>query len=62
MRDTGVCPYAPVEVLLREHVTELDQELARLTTLRAELIRMLDALPVDCPEPVPGTWLPRGGD
>ncbi len=62
VRDTGVCPCAPVEVLLREHVVELDRELARLTDLRAELVRMLDALPVDCPEPVPGTWLPRGGD
>ncbi len=62
VRDTGVCPCGPVEVLLHEHVEEFDRELTRLTALRAELVRMLDVLPVDCPEPVPGTWLPRGGD
>ena len=60
VRDTGVCPCAPAEVLLREHVADLDRELARLSALRAELVRMLDALPTDCPEPVPGTWLPGG--
>ena len=62
VRDTGVCPCGPVEVLLHEHVDELDRELTRLAALRTELVRLLDALPADCPEPVPGTWLPRGGD
>ncbi len=57
--DTGVCPCGPVEVLLHEHVEELDRELTRLTALRAELARMLDVLPIDCPEPLPGTWLSR---
>ena len=60
VRDTGICPCAPAEVLLREHVADLDRELSRLSALRAELVGMLDALPTDCPQPVPGTWLPGG--
>ena len=69
VRDTGVCPCGPAEVLLRGHVSELDQEIARLTRLRAELTGMLDGMAgPDCPDPVPGTWCasePRrveGGD
>src|SRR5215472_14746082 len=69
VRDTGVCPCGPAEVLLRGHVSEIDQEIARLTTLRAELTGMLDGMAgPTCPDPVPGTWCasePRrveGGD
>lgn len=67
IRDTGVCPCEPAETLLRRRLAEVDTELARLTTLRADLGRMLGGLPdAPCPEPVPGTWCPplmrEGGD
>ena len=59
VRDTGECPCEPAEQLLRRHLDELDAELARLTALRAELVRMVDGLPSgSCPEPTPGTWCP----
>lgn len=59
VRDTGQCPCAPAEVLLHQHIDEVDRELARLTALRAELTAMADALPgPTCPDPVPGRWLP----
>ena len=57
VRDTGMCPCGPAEVLLRRHVSEIDQELRRLTALRAELTGMLAYLPGPaCPDPAPGTW------
>jgi DNA-binding transcriptional MerR regulator len=57
VRDTGTCPCGPAEVLLRGHVSEIDQEIARLTALRAELTGMLDGMAgPTCPDPVPGTW------
>ena len=58
VRDTGTCPCAPAETLLRGHVSEIDREIARLTALRAELTRMITGLsdPATCQEPVPGTW------
>jgi len=69
VRDTGVCPCEPAEVMLSRHVNEIDQEIARLTALRAELTGMLIAMPgPGCPDPAPGTWCapsPRrteGGD
>ena len=58
-RDAGTCPCAPAEALLREHVGEIDREIARLTALRAELSRMVAGLTASsgpCPDPVPGTW------
>ncbi len=59
VRDTGECPCEPAEHLLRQRISELDVELARLTELRADLVRMADALPSgDCPDPEPGTWCP----
>ena len=30
VRDTGTCPCGPAEALLREHVSEIDREMARL--------------------------------
>jgi DNA-binding transcriptional MerR regulator len=62
VRDTGVCPCGPAEVLLREHVSEIDREMARLAALRAELSGMLTAMPGPaCPDPVPGVWCAPGG-
>jgi DNA-binding transcriptional MerR regulator len=62
VRDTGTCPCGPAGTLLRAHLAETDQEIARLTALRAQLAVMLDGLagPSACPEPAPGTWCPPG--
>ncbi len=61
VRDTGVCPCEPAEVLLRRHVAEIEREIGRLTALRAELTGMLAAMPgTGCLDPVPGTWCPPG--
>lgn len=59
VRDTGTCPCQPAEALLRDHITDIDRELARLSTLRAELVAMAGALTgPTCPDPAPGTWCP----
>jgi DNA-binding transcriptional MerR regulator len=59
VRDTGRCPCEPAEDLLRRRLAELDAELARLTALRADLVRMVRSLPAaSCPDPVPGVWCP----
>lgn len=59
IRDTGACPCGPAERLLRRRLAELDAELARLTTLREQMVAMVDRLPAaDCPPPTPGTWCP----
>ena len=62
IRDAGTCPCGPAEALLREHVGEIDREIARLTALRAELTRMITGLSgqATCPDPVPGTWCAPG--
>ena len=75
VRETGDCPCGPAETLLREHIGEINREIARLTALRAELSGMVAGLSVPsgpCPDPVPGTWCmadrqdtesnPGGGD
>jgi DNA-binding transcriptional MerR regulator len=64
VRETGDCPCGPAEVLLREHIGEIDREIGRLTRLRAELSGMVAGLSAPpgsgpsgpCPDPVPGTW------
>jgi DNA-binding transcriptional MerR regulator len=57
VRDTGVCPCEPAELHLRRRLAELDAEMARLSELRRQMVRMLDGLPsADCPPPTPGTW------
>jgi DNA-binding transcriptional MerR regulator len=51
VRDTGTCPCEPAEVLLRQRITEVNAELARLTKLRTELTAIADRLPApDCPD------------
>jgi MerR family transcriptional regulator, mercuric resistance operon regulatory protein len=61
VRDTGTCPCGPAEAVLREHVAEIDREMARLGALRAELTGMLAAMPgPGCPDPAPGTWCAPG--
>jgi DNA-binding transcriptional MerR regulator len=64
VRDTGVCPCEPAEDLLRRHLAEIDSELTRLTELRAEVARMLEAA-TDCTVPVawcPPDCTPEGGE
>ncbi len=62
LRDTGDCPCGPAEALLRQHLAEVDREIARLVTLRTQLTGMVDGLAGSspCPDPVPGTWQPSG--
>lgn len=61
VRDAGTCPCEPAEQLLRRRLDELDVELARLTALRADMLRMAEQLPsAECPPPAPGRWCPPG--
>jgi DNA-binding transcriptional MerR regulator len=66
VRDTGHCPCEPAGELRRRRLDDVDEEIARLTALRAEMAAMAAALPqADCPAPTPGTWCPpeeEGGD
>jgi DNA-binding transcriptional MerR regulator len=59
VRDTGACPCEPAAGLLGRHVAQIEEEIGRLSALRAELLGMLAAMPgPDCPDPFPGTWRP----
>ncbi|WP_034270934.1 heavy metal-responsive transcriptional regulator [Haloechinothrix halophila] len=59
VRDTGVCPCEPAEGLLRRRIDDIDDELTRLTALRAELVETLAGLPSgQCPDVSPGEWCP----
>lgn len=59
VRDTGKCTCAPAELLLRQHLADLDGELRKLTRLRGELAGMLDGMTnTSCVDPEPGTWCP----
>lgn len=61
IRDTGVCPCGRAEEHLRHRIAEVDAELQRLTTLRAEMATMARALPSPhCPPPPGATWCPPG--
>jgi DNA-binding transcriptional MerR regulator len=61
VRDTGSCACHPADVLLRRRLTELDQEIARLQRLHADLVAMVERLgDDDCPQPTPGTWCEPG--
>ena len=56
----------PAEELLRRRLADLDEEMARLTALRDQMVAIVEALPSqDCPPPLPGSWCPpdnEGGD
>jgi DNA-binding transcriptional MerR regulator len=59
VRDSGVCPCEPAELLMRRRMSEIDDEMARLSALRRHLADMAARLPADpCPDPEPGTWCP----
>ena len=59
VRDTGTCPCGDAAVLLRQHLTEVDTEIARLSELRQSLRQMVTHIPSpDCPDPIPGVWKP----
>jgi DNA-binding transcriptional MerR regulator len=63
IRDTGECSCAPAAQVLTQRLAELDEEMARLAALRAEMAAMLGALPDgSCPPPGPETsWCPPEG-
>ena len=59
VRDTGICPCEPAEEHLTRRLAEVDAEIVRLVSLRAQMATMLAAIPSgDCPPPAPGTWCP----
>ncbi|HEY4460454.1 MAG TPA: MerR family transcriptional regulator [Pseudonocardiaceae bacterium] len=59
VRDTGVCACQPAELLLRQHLADVDDEMRKLARLRAELAGMLDGMTsTSCVDPEPGTWCP----
>jgi DNA-binding transcriptional MerR regulator len=61
VRDTGACPCEPAADLLLRHVTQIEEDIRRLSALRGELRGMLSGMPgPDCPDPLPGTWCPPG--
>ena len=62
VRDTGVCPCEPAEQLLHRHIAELETEIKRLSSLKAELVHMVEDLPRgECPDIAPGVWCPPEG-
>jgi DNA-binding transcriptional MerR regulator len=58
VRDTGSCPCEPAGALLERHIADIDTDISRLTTLRADLATIRDQVGPDCPDPTPGTWRP----
>ena len=55
--DRGQCPCGHTDALLRSRIADLDQELAELTTLRAELVRLVDEHPAgSCRESASEWW------
>ncbi len=61
IRDTGSCPCEPAADLLHRRLAEVDAEMARLASLREQIVTMVRALPADdCPPPpAPDTtWCP----
>jgi DNA-binding transcriptional MerR regulator len=55
--DRGQCPCGHTEAMLRGRIAELDQELAELTALRSELVRLVEEHPHgSCPEEASEWW------
>ncbi|HEX4471979.1 MAG TPA: heavy metal-responsive transcriptional regulator [Nocardioides sp.] len=56
VRDTGDCPCEPAEELLSRRMAEIDIEISRLETLRAQMSAMLTGIAAGtCPAPDPET-------
>jgi DNA-binding transcriptional MerR regulator len=54
VRDRGACPCGHAEALVRQRITELDAEIARLVEVRGELTRLAaDCAAAACPD---GGW------
>jgi DNA-binding transcriptional MerR regulator len=49
--DNGLCPCGHTEDLLRLRMAEVDEEIRRLTSLRASMAHTLEACPADCSDP-----------
>jgi DNA-binding transcriptional MerR regulator len=57
VRDEGSCPCGEAAVLLRDRITELDQQIEQLVELRGTLSAMESQIPSqNCPDPAPGVW------
>jgi len=61
IRDRGTCPCGHTRSLLRKRVAEVDEELARLSALRAELSGMIEDWPVPGTAGGRGIWHCAGG-
>ncbi|WP_405610809.1 heavy metal-responsive transcriptional regulator [Streptomyces sp. NBC_01511] len=61
MRDSGSCPCGSAGDLLRQRMHDIDTEISRLVSLRAQLGGMVTALPsAECRGPAPGiNWRPE---
>jgi DNA-binding transcriptional MerR regulator len=49
--DKGLCPCGHTEQLLKARMAEVDEEMARLTSLRESMSHTLEACPADCTDP-----------
>ena len=57
IRDRGLCPCGHTTKLLRQRMAEIDQEVARLGEVRAELARMVAQYPDQAyQDPTSGRW------
>lgn len=55
IRDRGLCPCGHTKALLRKRIGEIEEELARLGSLREDLVRMLETWD-EAPDPGDGQW------
>lgn len=46
--DNGLCPCGHTEQLLKSRLAEVDEEIARLSSLRRDMLSTLEACPADC--------------